>query len=164
MFTSGFRPWLRNRELKQETSLSKRTSNSRWKTGSTPACVAWLNCVKHVKQCYITTTLLVLILFSLFLQISWIITFSKRQEICFSNDTFKDCSHLTGILFCWKKTRLEIQNLITIVLRQRLHERAFTLTRFHAFETAAKSIRFGSVSTESVSPENRSCDGISTKC
>ena len=94
---------VRNRELKQETSLSKRTSNSRWKTGSTPACVAWLNCLKHVTQCYITATLLVLILFSLFLQISWIITVSKRQEICFSNNTFKDCSHLTAYCFVGRK-------------------------------------------------------------
>ena len=58
--------------------LSNCTSNSRWKTGSTPACVAWLKCLKHVTQCYITAMLLVLILLSLFLQISWIITFSKR--------------------------------------------------------------------------------------
>ena len=51
--------------------------------------------------------------------------------------------------------------------RKDLHERGFILTRFHAFETASKSIRFGSVYTESFSPENQSCYGISeryTKC
>ena len=38
--------------------------------------------------------------------------FQNGQEICFSNATFKDC-----VQFCCQKTRLEIQNLITIVLR-----------------------------------------------
>ena len=30
--------------------------------------------------------------------------------------TFKDCFQLTSLFFCWKETRLEIQNFITIVL------------------------------------------------
>ena len=34
------------------------------------------------------------------------------------------------------------------LLRQRLQERGFTSTRFHDFETAPKSMRFGSLYTE----------------
>ena len=45
-----------------------------------------------------------------------------------------------------------------IKLRQRLHERGFTSTRFHDFETASKSMRLGSVYTEPFSPENPSRD------
>ena len=48
-------------------------------------------------------------------------------------------------------------------LRQRLHERGFTSIRFHDFQTTAKSMRFGSVYTESFSPGNRSHDGISER-
>ena len=33
-----------------------------------------------------------------------------------SKATFKDRFQLTSLLLCWKKTRLEIQNFITIVL------------------------------------------------
>ena len=52
-------------------------------------------------------------------------------------------------------------------LRQRLHERGFKSTRFHDLETESKSMRFGSVYTETFSPENPSRDGISelyTRC
>ena len=37
-------------------------------------------------------------------------------------------------------------------LRQRLHERGFKSSRFHALETASKTIRFQSVYTVSISP------------
>ena len=44
------------------------------------------------------------------------------------------------------------------------HERGFTLSRFHDFETTSKLMRFGSVYTEPFSPENSSHDGISERC
>ena len=49
-------------------------------------------------------------------------------------------------------------------LRQHLYERGFTSTRFHDFETASKSMRFGSVYTETFSPENPSRAGVSERC
>ena len=49
-------------------------------------------------------------------------------------------------------------------LRHRLHERGFASTRFDDFETASKSMRFGSVYTVPFSPENPSRDGISELC
>ena len=69
------------------------------------------------RQCYNTAELVVvLIILSLFLQfpVSWLV--SKRKKLCFSKATFKHCFQLTTLLFCWKKTPLEVQNLITIVL------------------------------------------------
>ena len=48
--------------------------------------------------------------------------------------------------------------------RQRLHERGFTSTWIHDFETTSKSMRFGGVYTEPFSPENPSSDGISERC
>ena len=54
--------------------------------------------------------------------------------------------------------------LIDFCFRQRLHERGFTSTQFHDFETASKAMRFGSVYTEPFSPENPSRDGISERC
>ena len=50
------------------------------------------------------------------------------------------------------------------MFRQRLHERSFKSTRLHEFETASKSMRFGSVYREPFSPENPSRDGISERC
>ena len=36
-----------------------------------------------------------------------------------------DCFQLTSLLFCWKKTRLEIQNLITIMLANMEEQTSF---------------------------------------
>jgi len=66
------------------------------------------------RQCYVTATLVNL--FSLILLFPEVELFSQRQEICFSNAKFKYCFQLTSILFWLEKTRLEIQNLITIIL------------------------------------------------
>ena len=33
--------------------------------------------------------------------ISWIMTFSKRQEMCFSKAAIKDCFHLTNLAYCF---------------------------------------------------------------
>ena len=49
-------------------------------------------------------------------------------------------------------------------MRLRLHERGFISIRFHDFETALKSMQFGSVYTEPFSPENQSRDSISERC
>ena len=45
-------------------------------------------------------------------------TFYKttRDMLFSSKATFKDRFQLTSLLLCWKKTRLEIQNFITIFL------------------------------------------------
>ena len=45
-------------------------------------------------------------------------------------------------------------NSAAVALRQRLQESGFTSTRFHDFETASKSMRFGRVYTKLFSPEN----------
>ena len=69
------------------------------------------------RHCFTTVTqLVVLILFTLFSQFLDLWLFWKRQKIFFSKATFKYCFQLTRLLFCWMKTRLEIQNLITIGL------------------------------------------------
>ena len=52
----------------------------------------------------------------------------------------------------------------TVDLRQSSHESGFTSTRFHDFETASKSMRFGSVYTKPFSPENQSRDVLSKCC
>ena len=59
--------------------------------------------------------------------------------------------------------RRTMKNAVKQSIRQRLHERGFTSTRFHDFETASKSMWFGSAYTEPFSPENPSRDGISER-
>ena len=54
--------------------------------------------------------------------------------------------------------------LINPLIRQCLHESGLISILFHDFETASKSMRFGSVYTKSLSPENENSDGISERC
>ena len=63
------------------------------------------------------TLLPVLILFLYFLQFPEIRLCSKRQKICYSSATFKDFFFsVDELIALLEETRLEIQNLITIVL------------------------------------------------
>ena len=51
-----------------------------------------------------------------------------------------------------------------MLLKDAVTEAAFTRTRFHDFETASKSMRFGSVYTEPFSPENPSRNRRGERC
>ena len=51
-----------------------------------------------------------------------------------------------------------------LLFRLRLHELGFISIQFHDFETASKSMRFGSVYTKPFSPGNQSRDGIREHC
>ena len=82
------------KELKCETFLTIQTSNSRGETASTKACkyVTSVLCYGYAGSsfffnCVISEEL-----------------FSQRQEICFTNATFKYCFQLTSILFWLEKT------------------------------------------------------------
>ena len=72
-------PQLKNHdgELKHETFLSTHTSQGRGGNESIPA---WLNCVKHVTSVLPATPPVILILFSLFLQLPVFFTFYKTTR------------------------------------------------------------------------------------
>ena len=67
-------------------------------------------------HCYITAAACSFDSFYFILRFPKLQIFLERHEICFSKAMFKERFQLTSLLFCWEKTRLEIENLITIVL------------------------------------------------
>ena len=84
-----------------------RLSNSRGEIVSTRRIWPDLIASRMSGQCCIRPRSLLYNSTFLFLQFP---EFLKPQEICLFNDMFKDCFQLPSILFCWKKTLLEIQN------------------------------------------------------
>ena len=63
-----------------------------------------------------------------------------------------NCDRLERNFKVYWRNRVAKSSSYTVLFRQRLHERGFKSSRFHALETASKTKRFQSVYTVPISP------------